>query len=84
MCALSSQWFVLDAMRLFCGRTKFLATPRLVLREVSFKPTHLAVAFECKDVCCDAIEEPAVVANYDCATRELLESIFQCAQSVNI
>jgi len=84
MYALSSEWLVLDAMWLFCGRTEFLAAPGFILREVAFKPTHLTVAFERKNVCCNAVKEPAVVANHYCTTRKLLKSIFQGTQGVDV
>src|SRR5215218_8193014 len=57
------QWLVLDAVRLLGTDAQFLATPRLVLREVAFEPTNLAVTLEPEHVGRDAIEEPAVVAD---------------------
>ncbi len=55
-----------------------------ILLIVAFEPYHLGVTFEGEDMCCDAIEEPAIVRNDHGAAREGHQGVLEGAQSFDI
>lgn len=71
-----------------CGvSTEALHLVLLVVFEVAFEPVPLAfrdVAFPREDVGTGAVQEPTVVGNDHCTAREVLECIFQGAQSFHV
>src|SRR5436190_1656629 len=56
----------------------------LVLRKVSVKEINLRVAFECENVCCNSVEEPAVVRDNDSAAGKIFQRFFEGAKCVYI
>src|SRR6478609_6014171 len=78
------QLLVLHAMR----NDAVLAEPAhlvlLVVLEVALEPFDMAVAFEGQDVGRDAVEEPAIMADDDGAAGEILQSLFERAQRVDV
>ena len=52
--------------------------------EVAFEEDDLGVAFEGEDVGGEAVEEVAVVADDHGAACEVLESVFECADCVDV
>src|SRR6267154_577867 len=56
----------------------------LVILEIAFEPFHMAVAFERQDVGRDAVEEPAIVADDDGATGEVLQRILERPQRIDV
>src|SRR5438445_9776293 len=72
-----------NAMRLPVSAL-LLAHELLVRVVVPLEPAHAAVALEDEKMCCDAVEEPAVVADDDHTAREVEERLLQRAQSVDV
>src|ERR1041384_8577993 len=66
----------------------FLAHPFLpvcfVLAVVPFEPDHLAIAFEGQNMGRDSVQKPAIVAADDGAAGEIFQTLFQCAQGVDV
>src|SRR4029077_13657069 len=56
----------------------------LVVRVVALEPDHLAIALEGQHVRGDAVEEPAIVADDDAATREREQRVLERAQRVDV
>src|SRR5262245_20788519 len=56
----------------------------LVLRVVAVEPDDSAFALEGQDVRCDAVQEPAVVADDYGASGEVLQRLFERAHGVNV
>ena len=52
---LARQWFVFDAFWLIGRDAEFFFAPCLVVGEVAFKPTHLAVALESQNMGRDSV-----------------------------
>src|SRR6266498_519234 len=78
------QLAVLDPVRLFGFRPQAALAVRLVVLVVPLEPDHPAVAFEGQHVGGDAVEEPAVVADHDRASREAEEGLLERAQGVHV
>ena len=57
---------------------------RFVRLVVAFAPYRLTVALERQDVRGNAIEEPAIVADDDCAAAESQEGVLQSAKRFHI
>src|SRR5438093_12241082 len=74
---------VLDAVRLPVGAV-LLAHLLFVRLVVALEPAHATVALEDEQVCRDAVEEPAVVADNDDASREIEQRFFERAQRVDV
>src|SRR5262249_43338910 len=74
---LTSELSILDAARLVGGGADSALQVGLVGLVISFEPHGLTVAFESEDVCGDAIEEPAIVADDDGAACEVVESVLE-------
>jgi hypothetical protein len=55
-----------------------------VVRVIPFEPIYLAIAFEGQDVGGNAVQKPAVVRNDDRAAGEIIKSVFQGAQGIDI
>src|SRR5213080_121783 len=73
-----------DAVRLVGLGAQAAVPVGLVVLVVAFEPHAAAVALEGHDVGCDAIEEPAVVADHDRAAREAHQGLFERAQRVHV
>jgi hypothetical protein len=83
-CPLTLEPLELDAM----GLDSLIAKPALlvflIVGEVAFEPFDVAVAFECQDVRCEAIEEEAIVRDNDSAAREIFERRFERTERFGI
>src|SRR5882724_90366 len=55
-----------------------------ILLIVAFEPDNLGVALEGEDMCCNAIEEPAIVRNDHRAARERHQRVLEGAQRFDI
>src|SRR5262245_51668942 len=55
-----------------------------ILRVVPVEPDGSAFALECQDVRGDAVQEPAVVADDDGASGEVLQRLFERAHRVHV
>ena len=75
---------VLDPVGLISRRAEAGAAIRFVIGIVPFKPHDAALAFECQDVCRDAVEKPPVVADDDGAAGKIIERFFERAKRVHI
>src|ERR1700716_4150129 len=82
--ALTCQWLVAYSV----GLSGILALAFLVVLNilliVAFEPDNLGVALEGKDMCCNAIEEPAIVRNDHGAAREGHQRVLEGAQRFDI
>src|ERR1700757_3662875 len=56
----------------------------LVVLEIALEPLDVAIAFEGENMRGDAVEEPAIVADDDGAAGEILKSLFQRAQRIDV
>src|SRR4029078_4764635 len=56
----------------------------LVILEIALEPLYVAVDFEREYVGSDTVQEPAIVADDDGASRKILERLFQRAQRVDV
>jgi hypothetical protein len=81
---LPRQMTVLDSMRLDGGGAESGAAIGFVVGVIPFKPDDAAVAFEGQYVCGDAIQKPAVMADDNRASGEILQRFFKCAQGVDV
>src|SRR5688500_6625691 len=79
----SREWPIPDAMRLPVLAV-LLAHELFIGVVVAFEPAHAAVALEDQEVRRDAVEEPAVVADNDDATREVEDRLLERAQRVDV
>ena len=61
-----------------------LRDPLGVLAPGSLEPGGLRIALEREDVRRDAVEEPAIVGDHHCATREVEQRVFERAQRVDV
>src|SRR6202012_336251 len=52
--------------------------------EIALEPLDVAIAFEGENMRGDAVEEPAIVADDDGAAGEILKSLFQRAQRIDV
>src|SRR5581483_3557573 len=75
---------VLDPVRLERFGAARLGHPLRVFGPRALEPRHVRLALECEDVRGDAIEEPAVVRDHDCAPGEIEERVLERAQRVDI
>ena len=56
----------------------------LILLVITLEPNDFAITLESQDVSRDSIEEPAIVADNDRATREIKESLLKSSESIHI
>ena len=75
---------ILDSMRLIGCCSEPLPAIGFILGIIPVKPFDVTFAFKCKDVRCDSIQKPSVVANHHCATGEILQPGFKRTQGVYI
>ena len=75
---------VLDPVRCFSRRAQTLFAVGLIIGIIPFEPNDFTVAFKGEHVCGDTIEKPAVMRNYNRATGEVLQRLFQRTQRVHI
>ena len=73
---------IANALGLFNAQS--LGFVHFIVGIAAFKEEHIAVAFEGQNVCADAIEEPAVVADHYGATGEAFEAFFQGTEGVDV
>jgi len=71
-------------MRLVGGDAEAFFAVGLVFGVVAVEPDDGAFAFEGQDVGCEAVEEPAVVADDDGAAGEVFEGFFEGANGVDV
>jgi hypothetical protein len=55
-----------------------------IILEIALEPFDVALAFEGEDVGCDAVEEPAVVADDDGAAGEILQRFLERTQRIDV
>src|SRR5258706_12497927 len=55
-----------------------------ILLIVAFEPANLRVALKGEDMCCNAIEEPAIVRNDHGAARERHQGVLEGAQGFDV
>src|SRR5262245_14853163 len=82
--SISGQLSVFNPMRLIGVSAQPRPAVGLVLRVVAVEPYDFALALEGQDVRCDAVQEPAVVADDDGGAREVLKRLFERAHRVHI
>src|SRR3990172_12488846 len=75
---------VLNAVGLVRGGAKAELSVGLILGVIPIEPDHFAFPLEGQDMCCDAVEEPTVMADDNGATRKILQSLFEGAQGVYV
>ena len=75
---------VLDAVWLVGGGAQAAFAVFFVGFVVALEPFHVAVALKSENVCGDAIQEPAVMADYHGATGKIQQRFFQRTQGVNV
>src|SRR3972149_533764 len=80
----SGQVPVLNAVGLICGSAESGLSVCLIFRVVSLEPDHLTVTLKCKHMCCDAVEEPAVMADDYGTACKIFQRFFQCTHGVYI
>ncbi len=56
----------------------------LIILKVPLEPLDMGLAFEGQDVCADAVEEEAVVADDDGAAGEVDEGVLQSAEGFDV
>src|SRR4051812_18400880 len=71
-------------MWLICVVAEAAFAVSLVFAVISIKVFHVAIPLEGEDMRCYAVEEPAVVADDDCAAGEILQGFFECPHGVYI
>src|SRR6516165_2334879 len=78
------QLLIPNTVRLIRLRPQANSSLVLIRLVIALVPDGLAVAFERENVCRDAVEEPAVVADDDCAAAEVQEGVFERAQGFDV
>lgn len=76
------QFSVFYTMGLRIAALRFL--PLLVFAVRTFVEDHFRIAFEGEDVRGDTIEEPAVVGDHDGAAGEILQTLLQRTQRIDV
>ena len=76
------QLAVFESLRLFSAKTHLPVL--FVFGIASLEEINLGVALEGENVCCDSVEEPAVVAYYHCTACKTVQAVLQSADSVDI
>ena len=56
----------------------------LVVRVRTLEAEYIAVTLECNDMSTDTVEEPTVVADYNCTACEVLKTLLKCTQCVHV
>src|SRR5882762_9304781 len=82
--ASSCQGLVAYSMRLSGVLALALLVILNILLIVAFEPDNLGVALEGEDMCCNAIEEPAIVRNDHGAARERHQGVLEGAQRFDV
>src|SRR5665648_1290057 len=54
-----------------------------IIGKSTFKEGHLRIAFKCKNMGSNTVEEPAVVGNNNGATGKAIQTFFQCTQGID-
>jgi hypothetical protein len=57
---------------------------RLIFGEIAVKPVHVAFSFKGKDMCCDPVKEPSVMADNNSAAPEVFQRPLKDAQGIYI
>ncbi len=83
-CLPSCQLPILNPARVTGGGGESPFVVFLVFRVITVKEQDLAVSLKGQDVRADAVQKPAVVADYDDASGKALQRVFQRAQCVDI
>src|SRR6516164_3005107 len=80
----ATELLVLDAVRDCRIRSQPPHLVLLVVLEIALEPFDVAFALERQDMGCNAVEEPAVMADDDGAAGKILERLFQRAQRIDV
>ena len=76
------EFAVADSLRLF--NTEAFCFINLIVRIVTIEEEHISIAFKCKDMGANTVEEPAVVANHHSTAGKCFQTFLKRTERVHV